>query len=83
VPIPSSILYAQRPVQQVTLQPVPPGTPVERYLFDPEPLSEAMANGPRLLLLDRTLVPEIPADYTYSPIQAQGSVEIGSIVRTK
>ncbi|WP_158819570.1 glycosyltransferase family 39 protein [Granulicella sp. S156] len=83
VPIPSSIFYAQRPVQQVTLQPVPPGTPVERYLFDPEPLSEAMANGPRLLLLDRTLVPEIPADYTYSPIQAQGSVEIGSIVRTK
>ena len=83
VPIPSSIFYAQRPVQQITLQPVAPDTPVVRYLFDPEPLSVAMENGSRLLLLDRTLVPEIPAEYTYSPIQAQGSVEIGSIMRAK
>jgi 4-amino-4-deoxy-L-arabinose transferase-like glycosyltransferase len=83
VPIPSSIFYAQRSVQRVTLQPVAPGTPVDKYLFDPEPLSVAMENGPRLLLLDRSLVAEIPAGYTYSPIQAQGSVEIGSIVQRK
>jgi hypothetical protein len=60
-----------------------PGTPVDKYLFDPEPLSAATGSEPRLLLLDRALVPEIPADYTYSPIQAEGNVEIGSIVREK
>ena len=83
VPIPSSVFYAQRPVQQVTLQPMTPGTPVDKYLFDPEPLSAATGSEPRLLLLDRALVPEIPTNYTYSPIQAEGNIEIGSIVREK
>ena len=78
--IATDVFYSHRRIQQVQLQPVLPGTPTDRYIFDPEPLSDAVGSDPRLILLDRNLVPQIPTDFTYTLIQANGTVELGSIV---
>ena len=86
--IATDVFYSRRTVQQVALQPVPagtpgnPGNPIEPYMFNPEPLAEAVTSEPRLILLDRVLVASIPARFAYTPIQSQGTVELGTIVRT-
>jgi 4-amino-4-deoxy-L-arabinose transferase-like glycosyltransferase len=79
--IATEIYYSGRPVQQVQLLPVPEGVPTDRYTFNPEPLNEAVQSQPRLILLDKSLVRELPPGFTYSPIQSGKTVELGSIVR--
>jgi len=79
--IATDVFYSRRQVQQVLLGPVPPNVPIDRYTFNPDPLSEAVASQPRLILLDKSLVPEIPPDFLYTPIESDKSVELGAIVR--
>ena len=80
-PIPSVIFYADRPVQQVQLQPIAPNTPTDIYTFNPEPLAEAVTTQPRLLLIARSLIPQIPAQYTFQPIATSPTLELGRITR--
>jgi 4-amino-4-deoxy-L-arabinose transferase-like glycosyltransferase len=77
--IATSVFYSRRPVQQIQLQPLVPHTTADKYLFQPEPLEEAVSSGPHLLLLDRYLVPQIPAAFSYQPILTGRSMEIGII----
>ena len=80
-PIPTVIFYADRPVQQVQLQPLPPNTPIDIYAFNPVPLTEAVTTQPRLLLIARSLIPQIPAQYAFQPIANSPTLELGRISR--
>jgi hypothetical protein len=80
-PIPATIFYANRPVQQVQIQPLPPNTPTDIYAFNPEPLAQAVTTQPRLLLITRSLIPQIPAQYTFQPIATSPTLELGRISR--
>jgi hypothetical protein len=75
--IATSVFYSQRPVQMVQVGPLSGETLVDKYLFDPQPLDRAMAAGPRIILLDRYLVQQIPGEYSYHPILVGNSMEVG------
>ena len=79
-PIPTVVFYANRPVQQVQLQALPPNTPTDIYAFNPIPLAQAITQ-PRLLLIARSLLPQIPAQYTFQPIATSPTLELGRIAR--
>jgi 4-amino-4-deoxy-L-arabinose transferase-like glycosyltransferase len=79
--IATSIFYSRRPVQQVQVRPIPPGTPTDKYLFQPESLESAVGSDERIILLDNYLVAQIPGDLTYRRIVAGHSMEIGYIKR--
>jgi 4-amino-4-deoxy-L-arabinose transferase-like glycosyltransferase len=79
--ITTSVFYAKRPVQQIQLQTSPTSVPTDKYLFQPETLDDALASGPRIILLDRYLVAQIPSQFSYHPIVSGRSMEIGTIRR--
>jgi hypothetical protein len=80
-PMVDEVFYSGRSVQQVQLLPVPEGVPIDRYIFNPEPLDTVVDAQPRLILLDKSLVAGIPAEVIYTPIESGRTVELGSIVR--
>ena len=77
--IATSVFYSRRPVQQVQLEPVPAGVPTDKYLFQPETLKDAVSSGPRIILLDKYLVPRIPSEFAYRQIISGHSMEVGII----
>jgi 4-amino-4-deoxy-L-arabinose transferase-like glycosyltransferase len=79
--IATSVFYATRPVQQIQLQPLPPGTPTDKYLFQPETLEDAVSAGPRIILLDRSLVQQIPSEFSYKQMLTGRAMEVGVITR--
>jgi 4-amino-4-deoxy-L-arabinose transferase-like glycosyltransferase len=79
--IATSIFYAGRPVQQVALEPPPLNVATYKYLFQPQCLDDALASGPRIILLDKYLVPLIPAQFSYQSIVSGRSMEVGTIRR--
>jgi 4-amino-4-deoxy-L-arabinose transferase-like glycosyltransferase len=79
--IATSVFYARRPVQQVQLQPLPAGTPTDKYLFQPETLEDAVSPGPRIILLDKSLVQQIPSEFSYKQILTGRAMEVGVIAR--
>jgi 4-amino-4-deoxy-L-arabinose transferase-like glycosyltransferase len=83
ISVATSIFYAQRPVQRVLPETVSPDVPRDKYMFDPEPMSEALGSESRLILLDKSLIPNIPAGYVYTPIKASQTLSLGIIVKTK
>jgi len=80
-PIPTVVFYANRPVQQVALQPLPPNTPTDIYAFNPQPLAQIVTPDPRLILIARSLLPQLPANYTFQPIASSPTLELGLISR--
>jgi 4-amino-4-deoxy-L-arabinose transferase-like glycosyltransferase len=78
--MPTDVFYARRPVEQVQLIPIAPAAP-DRYTFNPQSTSETITTQPRLILLDRGLVPQIPAAFIYTPIESRGAMELGTIAR--
>ena len=80
-PIPTVVFYANRPVQQVTLQHLTPNTPTDIYAFNPQPLAQIVTPDPRLILIARSLLPQIPANYSFQPIASSPSLELGLISR--
>jgi 4-amino-4-deoxy-L-arabinose transferase-like glycosyltransferase len=79
--IATSVFYAKRPVQQIQLQPLPVGLPTDKYLYQPETLADAVAPGPRIILLDKYLVRRIPSEFSYKQIISGKEVEVGVIAR--
>jgi 4-amino-4-deoxy-L-arabinose transferase-like glycosyltransferase len=79
--IATSVFYAKRPVQQVQLEPLSAGVPTDKYLFQPETLDEAVAPGPRMILLDKYLVQQIPNGFSYKQIASGRWMEVGLIAR--
>ncbi len=78
--IATSVFYSRRPVQQVQLQPLS-GVPTDKYLFQPETLEDAIGSEPRIILLDKYLVPQIPNDLAYKTIASGHSMEVGLVAR--
>jgi 4-amino-4-deoxy-L-arabinose transferase-like glycosyltransferase len=82
-PIPTTVFYANRPVQQVQLQPLAPNTPTDIYAFNPLPLAQIATTQPRLIFLDRSLLPTLPSQFLYHPIASSQtgtrSLEVGTI----
>ncbi len=81
VPIVTDVFYSRRQLQQVQLLPLAPGVETNRYAYNPVPLRSAVDLQPRLILLDKSLVPQMPGDLLYTPIESAKLVEVGSIVR--
>jgi 4-amino-4-deoxy-L-arabinose transferase-like glycosyltransferase len=79
--IATSVFYATRPVQQIVLKPTPINVATDKYLFQPQPLSDALASQPRIILLDKYLIPQIPTQFSYHPIVSGRSMEVGTITR--
>jgi 4-amino-4-deoxy-L-arabinose transferase-like glycosyltransferase len=77
-PIPTTVFYANRPIQQVTLDALPTSTR-DKYANDPIPLTPSIVPHPTLILLDRTLLPELPATLTFHPIATSANLEIGTL----
>jgi hypothetical protein len=78
--IATSVFYSRRPVQQVQLQPLSAGVPTDKYLFQPETLENAVP-APRIILLDKSLIQQIPSEFSYKPILSGRSMEVGLIAR--
>jgi 4-amino-4-deoxy-L-arabinose transferase-like glycosyltransferase len=79
--IATSVFYARRRVQQVQLLPLPADASTDKYLFQPVTLEDALSSGPRVILLDKYLVPQIPGNLSYKQILSGRSMEIGYIAR--
>jgi len=79
--IATSVFYARRPVQQIQLQFRPIDVLTDKYLFQPQTLEDAVAPGPRIILLDKYLVQQIPSDFSYRQIVSGRSMEVGVIAR--
>lgn len=79
--IATSVFYSRRPVQQVQLPPLTANVATDKYMFLPETLADALASGPRIILLDRSLVPSIPSEFSYKPITSGRLMEAGLISR--
>ncbi len=81
--IATDVFYCRRHVQQVELAHVLPNIHTDRYTFRPEPLADAVTGEPRLILIDRALIPLIPVAFVYTPIQTGKSVELGTIMQAR
>jgi len=79
--IATSVFYARRPVQQVQLQPLSTGVPTDKYLFQPERLENAVRSEPRIILLDKSLILQIPIEFSYKQIATGRSMEVCIIER--
>jgi 4-amino-4-deoxy-L-arabinose transferase-like glycosyltransferase len=79
--IATSVFYAKRPVQQIQLRPLSVGVPTDKYLFQPKTLEDAVASGSRVILLDKSLVQQLPNEFSYKQITAGRSMEVGLIAR--
>lgn len=73
------VFYAKRPVQQVTL--TASNFPRDIYTSDTRPLAEAIDAEPRLILLNKSLLPALPADVTYTHILSTATLELGTLQR--
>jgi len=88
-PIPTVLFYANRPVQQVQLEPPsaspnaigPANATMDIYTYNPIPLSQALTTEPRLILITRAPNPQIPAAYNFQPIATSPTLELGLISR--
>ena len=77
VPVTTDAFYARRLVEQVSVQPVPPGVPRDRYYFAPVRL--ALDAKPRLMLLDMELAPRLFPAYALTVLAAGASQEVAII----
>ena len=57
------------------------GSWIAIYAFNPVPLAQAVTTEPHLLLVARSLVSQIPADYAFQPIASSPTLELGLISR--
>lgn len=81
--IATDVFYARRTVQQVEPLPISADAATDKYFFQPLPFAAVIGSEPRLILLDKSLVPRIPQEFAYTPIESGKTIELGSIVRTR
>ncbi len=82
ISIATDVFYSGRAVQQVQLRPLPASLPTDRYMFQAMPLEQAVQDQPRLLLLDRILLSQLPSDLTFVPLATSPNQVIGRISRS-
>ena len=62
-------------------QRLPDSLPIDKYLYQPVSLDEAIPSEPRIILLDKYLVQQIPSEFAYTPIVSGRAMEVGIIAR--
>jgi 4-amino-4-deoxy-L-arabinose transferase-like glycosyltransferase len=77
--LPSLLFTVRRPLQQVYLTRYPDTLNQAHRYADPEPLRNFVSAAPSLILLDKSLAGEIPADMTFRPIAVGQTLEAGTI----
>jgi len=77
--LPTLLFAVRRPLQQVYLVRYPDTLIQARRYADPEPLTNFVATSPALILLEKPLVAEIPADMKFHPIAEGKTLEAGTI----
>jgi 4-amino-4-deoxy-L-arabinose transferase-like glycosyltransferase len=75
------IFYARRDVQQVQPEPLPAGAARNIYRLDPVTFDRAIGLEPRFLLLEKSLLPELPGGLAFTPIRSSPDFELGVVVR--
>ncbi len=83
ISVATDVFYSRRHVQQVQLNTPPPQSAIDKYIFNPMPIEDAVSSQPGLILLDSALVQQIPTGLTYKRIEASQTEELGSIARSK
>lgn len=81
--LPSLLFAVRRPLQQVYLVHSPDTLNQARRYADPEPLRNFVGSSPRLILLGKPLVSEIPAEMEFHPIAVGKTLEAGTIQMSK
>jgi 4-amino-4-deoxy-L-arabinose transferase-like glycosyltransferase len=72
------VFYAKRPVQQVVL--TLPRPPFDRYMYNPQLLTDAIQNEPRAILIENTLIPQLQRNHlVLQPIRSLGAITLGTV----
>lgn len=80
VPITTDAFYAQRLAQQVNVGPMDTTEPRDLYYRSPEPLDRMLPpGGQRLILLEKSLAPELHARYDLTPLATGRSYEVALV----
>ena len=82
VSIATAIFYSQRTVQQVgpyTLSPADPA--YNRYENAPVNFADALASGPRLIVMDRSLLTRLPAGLLFTRLSGSQDYVFGTLER--
>lgn len=77
--LPSLLFTVRRPLQQVYLVRFPDTLDQARRYADPEPLQNFVGPSPKLILLEKPLIAEIPADMEFHPVAVGKTLEAGTI----
>jgi 4-amino-4-deoxy-L-arabinose transferase-like glycosyltransferase len=81
-PITTALFYSRRPVTQVE---IPSQSAVlnkvAEYMWNPVPLEQEIGATPRLLLVQRPLLADVPAGLIFTPVASSQHWELGTIVR--
>jgi 4-amino-4-deoxy-L-arabinose transferase-like glycosyltransferase len=77
--LPSLLFAVRRPLQQVYLVNHPDTLSQARRYADPEPLRNFVGPVPRLILLEKPLLTEMPGDMEFHPIATGKALETGTI----
>ncbi len=80
-PIASSIFYARRVVQRVQPDDPSPSALRDPYMFDPQSFLDALADGPRLILLDRSLLTQLPSGYVLNLVGGSSTLVFGMLAK--
>jgi len=81
--LPSLLFAVRRPLQQVYLVHYPDTLNQARRYANPEPLKDFVGQAPRLILLDKALAGEIPANMDFRPLAMGNTLEAGTIQLTE
>ncbi len=82
ISIATDVFYSGRAVQQVQIRPLSASLPTDRYIFQAMPLEQAVETQPRLLLMDRGYLSQLPPDLTFTPLFTSPTQIIGRISRS-
>ena len=75
------IFYARRDVQQVQPDPLPPGTSRDIYRLDPITFDRAVGSQPQLLLIEKSLIPQLPTGLVFTSVRTSANFAVGTVAR--
>jgi 4-amino-4-deoxy-L-arabinose transferase-like glycosyltransferase len=77
--MPTLLFYGRRPMQQVYLGTLPDTLGEAKRYSDPEPLRDFVSAEPHLILMEKPLAVEIPADMEFREIASGKTLAVGVI----
>ncbi len=80
-PITTALFYSQRAVEQVEASPTTPEPQRDEYTWNPSPLMNETASGPRLLLLEKSEMNQLPAALSFTPTDSSAHWALGTVER--